>query len=415
MAAEDTNAEDLFPTDVIPEPVPEAEPQLVPAPWHKPRKQWIRKEQWGRLVEGLMDELDLHDMPFRYLTLPGRHLFDVRHLHDICAKRGRRLQYLGFDISRKNDPQLSVSEHEVRSLPFIHGDSVLLADRLESLAASKPGSMAMSYARKLKSFDVINLDLCDSVASRRSHPDSSSLAAIAHLVQLQADGRTDPWLMFLTTRASRETVNSGVMKKLLDVVQKNLAEHDQFRRSVANTSLFDAQAVAEECDGRESLVAPAFVRAFGVGFCKWLLQLSRSTWAVKHEIAACYRVYSDANSPDMLSLAFRFERYPTAVIDPNGVVSAPRGRTQVSIPTELDLEIGFVECFNGLVDVDQLLHDDSNLREQMIQENADLMSLARFSRQRIVDWGREVCWRPPTSISFDAGPIAGSSPVVGGS
>lgn len=413
MAAEDTNAEDLFPSDVIPEPVLEAEPQLAPAPWHKPRKQWIRKEQWGRLVDALLDELDLKHMPFRYLTLPGRHLFDVRHLHDLCAKRGTQLQYLGFDISRKNDPQLSVSEHEVRSLPFIHGDSVLLADRIESLTASNPGSMAMVYARKLRCFDAINLDLCDSVASRRTNPDNSSLAAIAHLIQLQADGRTDPWLLFLTTRASRQTVNSDVMKKLLAVVQNNLAQHDRFRCSIENTGLFDAQAVADECNGRESLLAPAFVRAFGVGFCKWLLQLSRSAWAVKHEIAACYRVYNEEGAPDMLSLAFRFERYPTAVTDPNGVVSPLRSRPQASVPTELDLEIGFVECFNGLVDIDQLLYENSALREKMIQENADLMSLARFPRQKIVDWGREVCWKPPATKPATAAPLAEFSDVAG--
>jgi len=392
--ADDTNAEDLFPIDQLPDPaLGLADTELKPEAWHKPRKQWIRKEQWGRLVNDLLTELNLQSMPFRYLTLPGKHLFDVRHLHDVCAARKTWLQYLGFDISRKGDARISVSEHEVRSLPYIHGDSLLLADRLENLAGPEPGSVALSHARKLKSFDAVNLDLCNSVASPRTNANNSSLAAIGKLIQLQADGRTDPWLLFVTTRASRESVDSEVMQKLLAVLQANLQQHDRFRTSVADGQLFEARHIEDECNGQPSLLAPEFIHAFGIGFCKWLLQLARSNWAVKQEISACYRVSTD--TPDMLSLAFRCERCSVPVVDPNKVVTLQPLRRASTIPSEIDLELGFLERFNDLVDVDQLLHRDEALREQMIVENANLMSLARFSRDQMINWGRSVCWKPP--------------------
>ena len=44
-------------------------------PWHKPRKQFVRRKQWSALLQGLYETREPED-PLRYLGLPGTDLID---------------------------------------------------------------------------------------------------------------------------------------------------------------------------------------------------------------------------------------------------------------------------------------------------------------------------------------------------
>ena len=389
QAKEEDGLELGFPLDLVPDRREEVVAQ-VPQSWHKPRKQWVRREQWTTQIAELLRDLQLAGREFRYLTLPGEHLFDVRHLHNLFAEHQVKLRFLGFDTSRK-ESSATVAEHEVRSLPYVHGDSVILGDRFEDIG--DPDSMAFASAEKFSSFDAVNLDLCDSVASRRTHPNDSSLNAILRLLELQANNRTEPWLLFITTRAGRESVNSQVMTKLLVILRDNVTRNAAFRRGLDNTELFRADIIDGECSGTVLFSSNEFTCAFGVGLSKWLLSLARDHWTVSQRTAAGYRVVSEGDSPDMLSLVFRFDRIPVSVSDPNRVVTS-RPAQMRRVPTVLEMEMAFLEVFSDMIDLDALINRDVQLREQIIQENADLMSLARFDRDQIVSWGRDACWRP---------------------
>jgi hypothetical protein len=393
MNSED-NGEDLFPQDALPVSSRwNKDVHRQPAPWHKPRKHWIRKEQWGTLAERLLAELSLHDRPFRYLTLPGKYLLDVRHLHEVCERRRIELRFLGFDSSRRDDPEITVSMDEVWRMPFIHKDSQLLADRVETLSNRR--SIAFRNLTEFSDFDAINLDLCDSVASREAGASDSALEAIKTLVEIQSQRRRHPWLLFVTTRADRAAVKPSVVKRLFAVLQENLARNESFREKAGRAAFLDERAIASECDGQSTLLDEQFLRAFGVGFAKWLLKLSLRAWQVKLEVNACYRVADETQVPDMLSLAFRFESVPVPIADPTGL--APTRKAMHSAKAALsedDQAVQFIDRFAKLIDLDQRLYDDKDLCEQMIAENADLMSQARFDRERIVDWGRTVCWKP---------------------
>lgn len=388
-SVEDEDARELgFPVDLVPDRREEVAEQR-PQPWHKPRKQWIRREQWSAQIGTLLDDLQLAGREFRYLTLPGEHLFDVRHLHELFAARRVKLKFLGFDTSRKN-LGVTVSEHEVRSLPFVHGDSIILGDRFEAIGNQE--STAFVTANQFVSFDAVNLDLCDSVASRKTEPNDSSLNAILRLLDLQAQNRTEPWLLFVTTRTGRESVNRRVMSKLFQILHENVTRNDAFRKGLGNTGMFSADSIDGEVRGNVKLVPQEFTNAFGVGFSKWLLSLAQNAWTVQQMTAAGYRVFAD-EFPDMLSMVFRFDRLPVQVIDPHGIVTR-KPPPKRNVPTVPELELGFLETFADLIDLDSLIHGDPDLREQLVQENADLMGRARFDRNRIVAWGREACWKP---------------------
>jgi hypothetical protein len=387
------NAEELFPQDFLDaEPRADRAAKRTPDPWHKPRKHWIRKEQWGKLVGCLLDGLALDGRPFRYLTLPGRHLLDVRHLHDICAHKEVPLRFLGFDSSRSNDPELDISMDEVWRLPWIRKDSVLLPDRMETLSNRK--SLGYEHASQFRGFDAANLDLCDSVASREAGASDTALEAITTLVELQKQMRTEPWLLFITTRADRGSVKRSVMAKLFDVLRGNLERNEAFRKKAAQAALLEPAAIEAELRSECTLLDDQFVRAFGIGFAKWLLKLSLQAWKPSLEINACYRVVDSSLAPDMLSLAFRFESLPVHLNDPVGLVPRRKASAVCPAPQEDDLALRFLDRFAKLVDVDRLLWSDAGLREQMICENAELMSLARFDRDAIIAWGRANCWHP---------------------
>jgi len=93
------------------------------AAWHHPRKQFVRIQQWCAEVRKLIPQLGLgHGEPFRYLTLPGNELLDVRAIHGVCSALNVKLRYLGFNSVGANTPdqiELALSQSEVRGLSSI--------------------------------------------------------------------------------------------------------------------------------------------------------------------------------------------------------------------------------------------------------------------------------------------------------
>ena len=66
-------------------------------PWHKPRKQFVRREQLSALLLRLYEKREPGD-PLCYLGLPGTDLIDLRYLHEqLCSESERPLRFLGFN------------------------------------------------------------------------------------------------------------------------------------------------------------------------------------------------------------------------------------------------------------------------------------------------------------------------------
>lgn len=395
-----SEGEDLFPLDAVAEREPlSIDVNRQPDPWHKPRKQWIRSEQWGRLTGRLLDDLSLDGRSLRYLTLPGKHLLDIRHMHGTCEKRNIRLKFLGFDTSRRNDAEVTVSMDEVWRLPFIDKESEIKPDRFEEICGR---TMAAKSLHHFGHFDIINLDLCDSVASREAGVSGSSLDAIRSLVEWQSNHRKEPWYLFLTTRADREAVKASVMGRLLEVLRSNLQVNMAFREAAANARLFseasiaaEIRAITENAVNGDSLVDGQFIQAFGLGFSKWLLGLSLRFWKVKLEINACYRVGEETQTPNMISLAFRFDSISEPIHDATGLAPSVQVAVQSQqTPNEGQLAVLLLNRITTMVDVDELLYRDDKLREKVVVENAKLMAQARFDCEEMIEWGKGVCWQP---------------------
>ena len=77
-------------------------------------------------------------------------------------------------------------------------------------------SVAYRRAQERAPFDVINLDLCGSVAQQPSMTERGAMQAIKNILDLQQK-RAEPWLFFLTTRVDSEVIDLGVQAELIGV------------------------------------------------------------------------------------------------------------------------------------------------------------------------------------------------------
>ncbi len=387
------NAEDLFPRDVqIRRAKPSVNRKLEP--WHKPRKQWIRTHQWASAVGRLMDDLQLSDRPFKYLTLPGKDMFDIRVLHETCQQRGVTLKYLGFDTAR--DTNVNLAADEVDRLPFVHKGSAVYGDSVERVA--EKGSLAHGHAAEYCGFDAINLDFCGSVGGAEAGGKDTSLAAIKSFLELQTAGRTEPWILFVTTRCNYGKVTQSVRSRLAKCIMDNSESSDGFRNRVTRSPFcLDDDVLRKGQTGKSSISNQLHLYLFGVGIAKWLVRMSVDAWVTSAETSVMYRVRPDTPAPDMLSLAFRFERVIVPIHDDTGLVPAAQGKTNTTRPTEEEMAIRVLEEYSGMTDIDVLLHEDSKLQNSMVQANARLMSQARYDFDTVVTWGRENCWQPDSA------------------
>ena len=201
---------------------PQTEPKEF-KPWHKPRKQFVRREQWSALLQSLYERREPGD-PLRYLGLPGTDLIDLRYLHEqLCSASNRPLSFLGFNTEAQPGSaaqvQLSISLDEVRRLPNVDTQSDVIHDDFRRIG--NPKSIAWSRTLQIGPFDVVNIDLCDGLASDPPQNADSVYKALDQLMALQ--GRNpDPWLLLVTTRIGRGMFDADAEERLLSLFHGNV-------------------------------------------------------------------------------------------------------------------------------------------------------------------------------------------------
>jgi len=129
-------------------------------PWHKPRKQWMRYNQWNREIELLIARLNLDDRALRYLSLPGDDLLDFRVVAELCRAKGiKQVRLVGFNKladSPKSPQRLAFAMHEVYSLDVVAENSDIHVDDFNAISDTQ--SVAYKFAKEKGPYDIINLD-----------------------------------------------------------------------------------------------------------------------------------------------------------------------------------------------------------------------------------------------------------------
>ncbi len=347
-------------------------------PWHLPRKQFVRREQWitqaRKAFEGRDDQA-----PVAYLGLPGVDLLDLRYLHQqLCIPLGRRLRYLGFNSEAATNESARVDLHtsldEVSRLGNVDPQSDVIRDDFRGLA--RTDSIAYKKARTLGPFDVVNLDLCDGIAGDDPASQTTLYTAIAALIALQVR-RPHPWTLLITSRIGRDHFHADALQALLSYYNTNIASCEKFAKACAELLGAEDPAEIDPATCQE----PLFLRVAIVALCNWLLALGQSQSPNHVRMASClgYRVNRGAPCEDLVSIALIFR----PVITPPADALAAGPATPVDQCAEATQ---IARRASHLGDVDAILDSDAALTDELIGEMADLLKSARYNPDEYKSW-----------------------------
>lgn len=349
-------------------------------PWHRPRKQWVRRYQWHDSLLRMLRESHFPDdaRTVRYLSLPGEDLLDVRVLREACELAGLDLRFTGLNSVRRgsaDDVQLNISESEVRGLARIHSGSIILRERFESIANRE--SLAHAEVRGGGPFHAVNIDLCDHIALRAAGPGRATVIdALAEVIQLQLTNAIHPWLLFITTRVAPNRIDARNLAALIEAISDNVEASDEFGRRTGELLRAEGDRLRAVLADPGSLEPQAFMNLFALGFGKWLLRFVGAAHPERtlQMLPGCfYAVVPD--QPDMLSLGFRCEIVQAPARDRYRLVD---GGAELTAITEVDHGLRLLDATGELFDLDEMLGREEQLLESLTVESADLLRSAHY-------------------------------------
>lgn len=357
-------------------------------PWHKPRKQFVRRGQWIEQLQ-LMLETGFEDASeITYLGLPGHDLLDLRCIHtNICENNGIKLRFLGFNnIAGTNSDEatdLNISLDEMLKSDLVSSRSEIIPDDFKDIGKSK----SMAYQKLLSHgpFDVVNLDLCDGFAN--GQPGAmvdSHYNAMQNLMTLQHK-RVKPWLLFLTTKVSSYDVHRDVMRKFRDIYTQNLDTCAPFEDGSSKNFGISRGDDLDRLDDCELTL----LRVFLVGLCKWFAAYNldfRPQVISEVKSVIGYKVFEGSPTQDLVSIAIKFDPNQTPNVDSFGL-----GAMAAEYVDECSLAPKILKRIASITDADDVLDTNQAVKEQMVEETIELLSAARYDPVSVRAWITNGC------------------------
>lgn len=355
-------------------------------PWHRPRKQLVREEQWiyfsRRLIETERGRRELREPPngepeVRYLTLPGIDYLDVRLLADLCRETDCCLTSTGFQSGDESNPNVARAQLREKSLidaGYITKDSHTFPRRFEDIVHTNS-----STYRDLKSrapFHVVNIDACGSLARPGAYHANRLIDAVYRIVEIQLELMTRPWLLFVTADVRPNSIARETLHGLCEAIFENAEENEDFRNRVA--PLLDATETDIRAAVRNASEKPgmAFLQLFSLGLAKWFLHLAKSeNWDMKTHHPYCYsNMPPGDDTPSMACLAFEFLPRSSGLQDSFGVVRAEPARDS----ERGDTSTRAAEKIGGMSNADCKISSNKKLRDRLIEKLRELLDEAGY-------------------------------------
>jgi hypothetical protein len=353
------------------------------APWHKPRKQYVRKFQWVHHARGIIAQLREagnlgHGTPLKYLTLPGPDLLDVRLLADVCSHEEIPLQYTGFchasesdaERLRRNIHQFSI-EHEER---ITRGSEVHTA-RIEDVAVKR--SEAETLMQRNGPFDIINLDACSPIANDNHERSDRLINAVRKIVHFQLNNSRRPWMLYLTTPFQTDSVSEQSLESLHTQITENAKNDEDFAVELS-AHFLDGEGIKEYLARTSQLNGSDFVASATLGLSKWFVHLAaQANYSVKKLEGYCYSLFAEEPfEPNMISVCYLFLPDEIPIIDGTGLT--PNDEGEVGAAPISDHLRALRRSLN-LTNLDDLMLADSDVRTSMIDETKALLRTAGYN------------------------------------
>lgn len=366
-------------------PVQPAKP-VAPAkrefkPWHKPRKQYIRRKQWCQEIGSLLKKIDIQmdNKVFRYLTLPSEDMLDIRVLESALERPDLQLKYFGFfntTPGSADDVRMNISENEVKGLKRVDDNSEVFRGLLQTAGNQKSG--AYLALDRHAPYHAVNIDLCNHFAAPRQRNALACIDALRSIAEVQARKARQGWLFFLTTRIQPDHVDAGHIAAFINAIRDNLARSEEFATKLG--AIFEQEgadliAKFEKC---EEMPPEDFRYFFCIGFGKWLLgYLMAAQPQTQVEMLSSYYYSIHGEGQEMLSLAFRCTPRIVLPVDPYGLATAPTPEDDAQVD-EVTLGINVAKQSAELMDLDALLAGNTDQMEKMISDSARFLQDAHF-------------------------------------
>jgi hypothetical protein len=353
-------------------------------PWHRPRKQYVRDQQWLKELGYLARDLKLGGRELRYLTLPGDDLLDIRHIHDeLCLSQNVMLRYLGFNsAANPEDPAqsaLNSAMFAVRLLDYVDGESTIVPGDIRQVGNEK--SIQWQHLRRFGTFHAINLDLCGGFAGvEKDAGIPSYFTTLDWILNNQARSAEDS-LLFLTTRMDSDNINDVAMDKLPDLVREvleacgdykvQLLAEWQLQDTLTNLGLIDNLTPNEK---------------FMLGLTQWVV-----TRAIVHGLKVnvrslmSYRTGSTLGEDDIVSLAIRFKPDPFLLPDPAGL-SKPTRPAQSELEKRCAQSVNIPHRVRGCVRVDDVLRTSVEDAAKCIERSSALLVASGYDSDSYREW-----------------------------
>ncbi|VVQ34489.1 hypothetical protein PS947_04069 [Pseudomonas fluorescens] len=369
------------------------------APWHKPRKQYIRNRQWNVAASNLIEHLQLKakDRSLQYLSLPGSDLLDVRSLYTVCAAKEVRLKFIGLNEITVGDKETTmdqlISINELHGLKYIDPSSDVYEDQLESLCVNK--SIAQeNIIKRASSYDVINIDLCRSMLeSPPQDKQSNYYDALFKLLRHQADNRTEDWLFFVTTRTNQDMVHEGAFRKFVEGLEQIFDVDDAVYNRCCELEIFGKDTLVERRIDVDKIDAPSYNNLLSAGIGKWVLAaLAGQPPAHKSKMLQLFGynvLQRDNDSCDMMSFGFWCRHIPNKAKDAFGLAGAGVNLNAEDVTAAVGkARLAIIESVSKFINVDVDMANDE-VFEEMLQSSTSLMRSARYDVPSYIDWARD--------------------------
>lgn len=352
-------------------------------PWHKPRKQYVRVNQWIHHSRSRVVALQgaghfTGGVPLKYLTLPGPDLIDIRLMTELCTELGVKLHYTGFCTD--TDDQQTRLRQNINQFRASHNTTVAIGSDVHKVALQgvvDKGSAAHNELQKGGPYQVVNIDACTPLLTGNADATGRLIDAVRAIVEFQINAGAAPWILLLTTPVQRDHISEDLLANLNTAIETNYTASDIFAEAL--NQCFDQGENLETFLIRMSQVhGENFVNIATLGISKWLVHLGEDGGSrVKKMEGFCYSTFgAHPLEPNMISVCYLFEKQPVRLRDRSGIT---RNQTQATnIPNPSDHTRALRKSF-GMTNVDRLMRGDHRLYGKMIDETMGLLSDIGYS------------------------------------
>jgi len=393
----DEDDENEIATDVLPVALAD---KAVPIeldklqPWHRPRKQFVRKHQWLKYAADLIQKIS--DSPWlppedasssrelKYLSLPGIDYLDARLLGELCKEKGIELTQTGF-LASGSEKNPYIARAEIREAALVEAGFLTIYSntmnrRLEEV--SHQGSHAYNDMVRRGPFHIVNIDACTSLSPASKQTPSNLINAIYKIVEFQLSACKGRWLLFVTTDLRVDTFDEETLINLCAAIEENARRNNDFEKQAISLLGEDNDDIKSSIEKAKKGSGETFIKLVSLGLTKWLLHLAETKdWQLKSKQFYCYSTdgTDKTQGPTMPALAFEFIPPSASLKDIHGVATVPAAAEK---PKE-DFCIKALEMTREIVDLDARMSAKPDLALELVLETETLLKEAGYKQSAI--------------------------------